>query len=995
VAISPPGLDRVPPGPARVFVDALHSLYDGAGRPGARVISTKIRKNRDLAEPVSHETVGSALRGASVPSWAKVRSIVVTLALMADGESDQGELLSRFHSLWLGAQSAQVRPAAGGPRTPTQVVQTIPQPLGRLPQERQPLLVPVRAPRPAAPIVPVVGLPDRNPLFVGRELLLDRMRDRLDTSPNAPLVLFGLSGVGKTQLAREFVERYSASYTVIWWVPAERPERARLSLVRLAERLGLTRQHGVAQTIAALLGQLESRAFTYVLILDGVGPAGDAETDEIRRMIPAIGGHVIITTRDPAWAYESATTFLEVTDFSRAEAIQFLRKRDDELTKVDAEEMADALGLLPLALDQVAALQAATSQSWAELAARLSVPDANLLAAGQPSHYPHTVAVSLQLALDQLAAANPLAVPVFEFFAWFGSGPVSVTLLLSGARGIAGRSARILRDPYQLRRAIADMNRLGLLRLNRRTQTIEVQPLTRIVLRELMTPDALERAQQGVHDILSAADPGWPDDLASWESHRDMAAHILPSCLIESRSEPAQRTVLNQIRYRYLIGDYDDARQLAMAAVSAWREDPLLGADHELVLLALHEGANASRAIGRYEEARLSTVDAMRRLQARVGDDHPYTLAIATSVTADLYIAGAYADALHIAEETHRRHAALWGEADRRTAACRHNVGMSLRLVGSFEQARVIDAYELELHRTVEGDRHLRTLLSASALAEDLYGLGRYADVLYLLSPLLDVWREVGPTHAAALLADRTVALANASLGKFSLAVERLRHHHYECTKAFGADHEHTLAATMSYALVLRGGNDIAEAHVHATYAESAYRRAFGARNPLTLAAGVNLAVTLRALGEHRSARQADSVAWEALRATVADRHPFTIAAAVGLASDLWYAEDHAGALMMSQRAHDDSVAVLGRDHPDTLVAAANLALDRRAAGDATGADTLVAEVLGSLRRTVGPEHPTVTAVASGQRVDVGIQPPANLLSLASSGYHEPASGED
>jgi hypothetical protein len=320
---------------------------------------------------------------------------------------------------------------------------------------------------------------------------------------------------------------------------------------------------------------------------------------------------------------------------------------------------------------------------------------------------------------------------------------------------------------------------------------------------------------------------------------------------------------------------------------------------------------------------------------------------------------------------------------------------MALRLVGSFEQARVIDARELERHRTIEGDRHLRTLLSASALAEDLYGLGRYADVLYLLSPLLDVWRDVAPTHAAALLADRTVAVANAGLGRFSLAMERLRHHHYECIKAFGADHEHTLAATMSYALALRRGNDIAEAHVHATYAESAYRRTFGARNPLTLAAGVNLAVVLRALGEHRSARQADGVAWEALRATVGDRHPFTITAAVGLASDLWRAEDHAGALAVSQRAYDDSVTVLGRDHPSTLVAAANLALDRRAAGDTSGADILVAEVLGSLRRAVGPEHPTVTAVASGQRVDVGIEPPANLLSLASSGYHGPAPGED
>jgi tetratricopeptide (TPR) repeat protein len=988
VAISPPGLDRVPPGPVRDFVDALHSLYDAAGRPGARVISTRIRRNHDLSEPASHETVGSALRGASVPSWAKVRSIVVTLALMSDRQPDRGALISRFHALWLAANSAQIR-MAGGQSTDTPTLQATPQTLGRVSPELQLFPAPVRAPRQTVPIGPVVGVPYRNPVFVGRELLLDGMRDRLGTNPHSPLVLYGLNGVGKSQLAREYLERNSGSYTVIWWVPAESPEQARGSMVRLAERLGITMQHSVSQTIVALLGLLESRTLTYALVLDDAGPAGAAEADEIRRIIPAIGGHVILTTRDPAWAHENATTSLEVTNFSRAEAIEFLRMHDDRLTKIEAEGLADAVGLLPLALDQIAALQVATSRPWTDLIAQLFEGDATLLAAGEPSHYPHTVAASLRLALGQLAAGNPLAVTVLEIFAWFGSGPVSITLLLSGgAHGAPGRSARPFQDPYQLRRLIADISRLGLMRLNARKQHVEVQPLTRLMLREWMTPSALDRAQKSVHEILAAADPGWPDDLASWESHRDMATHVVPSRLIESRSEKAQRTVLNQIRYRSLIGDHEDACRLAEAAVAAWREDDFLGADHDLVLLASHEWANACRDIGRYNEARGLTDDAMRRLRARVGDDHPYALAMALSITADLHIAGAYSDALDVAEEALRRHAERWGEADRRTAACRHNVGLSLRFLGRFEQARAIDAGDLDLHLSTEGNRHVRTLLSASALADDMYGLARYRDVLHILLPVLDVWREVAPAHAAALLAGRTVALAHAGLGEFLVAVERLRQHHYECVKIYGADHEHSLAATMSYALAVRHSKDLGEAHAHATFAENAYRRIFGARNPLTLAAEVNLAVILRAQGERRQARRADRVAWEALRAMVGDRHPFTIAAAIGLASDLWLAEDYAGAHRMSQQAYHDSLVVRGPDHPDTLVAAANLAMDRRAVGETSGADALVAEVLASLGRTLGPDHPTVIAVASGQRVDIGIEPPANLISLASSGYY-------
>ena len=58
-----PGEDRLPAGPLREFVQALHELYNTAGQPSARTISTAIRQNRELRETVSHETVSSVLRG--------------------------------------------------------------------------------------------------------------------------------------------------------------------------------------------------------------------------------------------------------------------------------------------------------------------------------------------------------------------------------------------------------------------------------------------------------------------------------------------------------------------------------------------------------------------------------------------------------------------------------------------------------------------------------------------------------------------------------------------------------------------------------------------------------------------------------------------------------------------------------------------------------------------------------------------------------------------
>ena len=76
----------------------------------------------------------------------------------------------------------------------------------------------------------ISNLPPRNPAFTGREPLLARLRRQLTVGGGSggPVAvragaLFGLGGVGKTQLALEYAHRYGADYDLIWWIPAEDP----------------------------------------------------------------------------------------------------------------------------------------------------------------------------------------------------------------------------------------------------------------------------------------------------------------------------------------------------------------------------------------------------------------------------------------------------------------------------------------------------------------------------------------------------------------------------------------------------------------------------------------------------------------------------------------------------------------------------------------------------------------------------------------------------
>jgi len=116
VGIEPPGEDRLPLGPERDLVLALHELYSGAGRPGLRRIAEAIRDASAFPDTISHETAGAILRGEGVPRWSKLECLVRQLSDWHHKKPDPDEQVARFHRLWAsaGGLATSVPGSAGG-----------------------------------------------------------------------------------------------------------------------------------------------------------------------------------------------------------------------------------------------------------------------------------------------------------------------------------------------------------------------------------------------------------------------------------------------------------------------------------------------------------------------------------------------------------------------------------------------------------------------------------------------------------------------------------------------------------------------------------------------------------------------------------------------------------------------------------------------------------------------------------------------------------------
>jgi hypothetical protein len=115
--------------------------------------------------------------------------------------------------------------------------------------ERHDQLVALMSPQPAAQLsidCKVLRYP-RNSIFQDRPDILDKMHEQLKPTPSAPglrlFALYGIGGVGKTQLALEYCYRNRSTFPAIFWVSAERQDQIFQDFGTISQYLGLDDGH--------------------------------------------------------------------------------------------------------------------------------------------------------------------------------------------------------------------------------------------------------------------------------------------------------------------------------------------------------------------------------------------------------------------------------------------------------------------------------------------------------------------------------------------------------------------------------------------------------------------------------------------------------------------------------------------------------------------------------------------------------------------------------
>jgi tetratricopeptide (TPR) repeat protein len=834
------------------------------------------------------------------------------------------------------------------------------------------------------------GVPIRNRNFTGRVALLDRLGVALQSGSTAsvlPQTLQGLGGVGKTQLVVEFVYRHLDEYDLIWWIPAEQTATVLTSLTKLAERLGAPVSEDSQETARIVLDALAGSDLAWLLVYDNADEPG-----HLGQLLPSTGGHVIVTTRVQEWSEVGVA--IEVDVFKRDESIELLsnRSRDEQgnvrINATEADELAERLGDLPLALEQAAAWYLATGMPVREYIDLLDTYSKELLDEGRPANYPETVAAFVALAIEKLRETAQATAQLFALFAFLGGEPIPLAVLRSGGAAVAEPLRNVLGASIPMNRTVRDLSRYGLAKVDP-LQRIQVHRLVQLVLRQTLDSEQRQEALRNVQNLLAEASPGDPDELGGFDRQRDLGPHIEPAALIHSENLRARQAVLDHSRFLYLSGDYENSRYLAERAAKAWAEDTSherLGPDGELTLMAWAQVANATRTLGKSREAAQIMQEIYPRFlrSALLGPNHEFTLITGNQVGYDLRIAGRYDEALEFDRQNVSRHVQVFETGKTYTLRAQLNLAVDHRMIGEFAEALAVDR-EVVGHLEDVGGLDVRALSTYMNMARNYYGLGAYGAAMELLERWRSVLQEmVGPGHSQVLIAGRTYGITLRKMGRLADAVEVTSENFERTQKRFGMNHEFSNAAAVSYANVLREAGEAGEAIQLITEALERYREDFGETHPLTLVAQVNEAIARRANGELSRARELDEYCVEQLGRVLGINHPYAICAGTSLATDLARAGNHEEALDLSRMVYSRSQASYaggederdGATHPYLLMRAINLAHDMRATGDSDAGDQLLQDSIAGLRQALRADHPEVLAAERGERLEGDIEPP-------------------
>ena len=755
--------------------------------------------------------------------------------------------------------------------------------------------------------------------FVEREGQ-DELFNAIFTRAEPRTVLTGMRGSGKTQLAAAVAAKCEGEgWPLVAWINATSHTELVADLYELAILTGIDAPKDVppGNIVRRFLDQLRSAdAADSLFVFDNV-----ENLDDLRDLTPEGNGirAIITTTRHLDWN-SLGWLPLSVGVFDREQSIVLLCQHTGDAHRDAADQIAEVLGDLPVAVVQAAATAKSGRYSLSSYLERLSNHPLELsISRLEGDDYPDAVGIALFMAYEQALEKLRNEHPQQEKIAVSTLGALS----LLATPGVPTHWLVSLNDDSDaVRDTLSFLKRSSILQDSTDGSKIIIHRLQGKTYRETYLKNQKKFYEACTHTIklLNEININRLENFEQKQQETRNLVEQIGAITPQSHSHPF----------------FSNPTFVSILATT------------------LHHATNLGMP-----QLALTLSESVTQAGEALGPGHPDALASRNNLAGAYRKAGRLDEAIPLYEQTLKDRTRILGHHHPDALASRNNLAGAYQEAGRLEEAIPLYEQTLKDNTRILGHHHPDPLLTRNNLAGAYQEAGRLDEAIPLFEQTLkDFENLLGTNHPLTLTTQNNLANAYCDAGRLDEAIPLFEQTLTDRTRTLGHHHPQTLLTRNNLAGAYRKAGRLDEAIPLFEQTLKDFENLLGTNHPLTLTTQSNLANAYCDAGRLDEAIPLFEQTLTDRTRTLGPNHSDTLLSSNNLAGAYWHAGRLDEAIPMFEQTLKDFENLLGTNHPLTLTTQDNLAIAYRTAGRLDEAIPLFEETLEDFENLLGPNHP-------------------------------------
>ncbi|PFH48137.1 hypothetical protein AMATHDRAFT_6077 [Amanita thiersii Skay4041] len=795
-------------------------------------------------------------------------------------------------------------------------------------------------PQPRQPSPPVnIHTKHLSSLFTGREEYLEKLRHHFEnpgmSKKQRLYLLYGLGGIGKTQICLKFMEELEDVVPYTFWIDASSEDTIISSFKAIVKSTDILvgNSGSSAQQILQEIGKMKKAWF---MIYDNA----DGPPSLVQKYLPQGNkGNIIITSRNGALKRLTSNCGTEVTQMRDDEAVLLLVKAagfdDAIMDKEGYKEIISKLGCIPLAVDMAGAYMQATQCSpsdYLELFSKEFKKLMNEEEHAEFSDYGYTTYGTWEISMQRIQSrihdkkhlGPESAIDILHVVAFLHHVDVPLDMFRRAAEGNRmkyGLKPKLLQldasgswSQYFFNSGMQELLSFSLIKKDVTQNTLSMHPLVHRWLRDrLPETDVKQKYEEARFILCSSVDPQ-DIDYGYWLA---LVPHLKANNEHGGKYKLQEDTQWQLYRMgcvflktaNYADADYQFQKCLEL--------DLKLGSDYPGLFSSMNNVGTTYHEQGRLDEAEKLLKIVVDGLKLKFGCDHSDTL------------------------------------------TCMNNLAMIYQDQGRFDESEKLLKVVIESRKFKLGHDHPDTSSSMNNLALTYHKQGRLAESEELYQLVVESSRQkLGYDHPDTLITMNNLVQIYMDQGKWDESEALFRHAVQTLEMKLGHDHPHTLNAMSSLASCYQKQSKWDESEKLLKVVIESSKLKLGHDHPITLHCINTLAQSYYCEGRWEESEKLFQLVVESRILKLGPDHYDTLYSMQNLASTFHYK----GRWNESEKLFKEVLEVLQvkfeNNHPLTLRVMNNLAVLYCDQGKWDESEKLLKEVVEQGKLRYGLQHP-------------------------------------